>query len=92
MMSTNSKMKVHSKTQYYFYGADLRAARIEAGLLQKQLVNRLIQVKCPRPISNRVWLQQTVSNLERTKIAHAITPEQIKAFNRALDPDDDLMD
>ena len=86
-------MKVHSKTQHYFYGADLRAARKKAGLLQKQLANRLVRAKCPRPISEEEWVQQTISSLERVstpQIAHAIAPEQIKAFNRALDPTDDL--
>ena len=86
-------MKVHSKTQYYFYGADLRAARKKAGLLQKQLADRLTVVKCSRPmtpLSNKEWTQQIISWLERTQIPHAITPTQSKAFNRALDPDDSL--
>lgn len=83
-------LKVHSKTTYYFYGSDLRTARGQGGLLQKQLAGRLTKAGCPRPISQEEWNQQTISHLENTNIPHAITPEQIKAFNRALDTTDTL--
>ncbi|GAG40657.1 unnamed protein product [marine sediment metagenome] len=85
-----STLEVESKTTYYFYGSKLRAARREAGLGQQQLAARLTIAGCPRPISHEEWSQQTISYLEKTTIPHLITPEQIRAFNRALDPADDL--